>query len=328
MKNGRPLIVIPNYNGADYLPRCLDALALQSLPCDILVVDNGSTDESAEVLAKRKEIRTLNLPENTGFTGAVNAGIAEAGERDYVILLNNDTEAAPDFAKELVLGMERHDDAFSGQARMLSMDDPTQIDDAGDFYCLLGWAFRRGLRKKDRDIYRKERRIFSACGGAAIYDLAFLRSIGGFDDLHFAYLEDTDVGYRARLAGRRNYYFPKAVVLHKGSAASGSLHNDFKVRLTARNTTYLAWKNMPLLQWVVNMPFLLFGHLIKALFFTKKGLGTAYREGFSEGFRFIGKGRKEGKKCRFSAARIPRYLAIEGELILNCARRILWTLGS
>lgn len=277
-------IIIPNYNGYTFLSDCLEALMPQvDERVHVLVVDNGSTDESVEFLKHYKGIKTCFLPENTGFCGAVNAGIL-ASDTKYVILLNNDTKVIPGYVNALIEAMEQDERIFSGSARMLMMHEPESIDDAGDEYCALGWAFARGKGKKS-SLYEEPTEVFAACGGASIYRREVFDQIGLFDDHHFAYLEDIDIGYRARIYGYRNVYVPQAKVLHFGSGFSGSRHNAFKVKLSSRNSVYLPWKNMPLPQLVLNIPFLLLGYSVKYLFFVKKGLGKEYRKGLVEGIK-------------------------------------------
>jgi GT2 family glycosyltransferase len=145
-----------------------------------------------------------------------------------------------------------------------------------------------------------------------------LESLGYFDENHFAYLEDIDVGYRARIHGYRNVYAPKAVVYHVGSGFSGSAHNAFKVKLSSRNSVYLAYKNMPFLQIILNSPFLILGHLVKWAFFLKKGLGKEYLQGVKEGFTLC----KKEKKVRFLWKNLPNYVSIQLELWLNMVRRL------
>jgi GT2 family glycosyltransferase len=281
-------IIIPNYNGYNFLSDCLEALMPQvNDRVQVLVVDNGSTDQSVEFLKNYKGIKTCFLPENTGFCGAVNAGIL-ASDTKYVILLNNDTKVLPGYVDALIDAMEQDEHIFSGSARMLMMHAPDNIDDAGDEYCALGWAFARG-KGKSASLYEEATEVFAACGGASIYRRAVFDQIGLFDDHHFAYLEDIDIGYRARIYGYRNVYVPEAKVLHFGSGFSGSRHNAFKVKLSSRNSVYLPWKNMPLLQLVLNIPFLVLGYLVKYLFFIKKGLGKEYRKGLAEGIKLCRK---------------------------------------
>lgn len=277
-------IIIPNFNGYGFLKDCLEALRPERKEgVRVLVVDNGSTDESVSFLKSCEGIDSLFLPENTGFCGAVNAGI-RASDTKYVILLNNDTKVLPGYVEALVEAMEQDAHIFSGSARMLQMHAPEWIDDAGDEYCALGWAFSRG-KGKLADGYEESCEVFAACGGASIYRREVFDRIGYFDEHHFAYLEDIDIGYRARIFGYRNIYVPQARVLHFGSGFSGSRHNAFKVKLASRNSVYLAWKNMPFVQLVVNMPFLMVGYLVKYLFFVVKGLGKDYAQGFKEGIK-------------------------------------------
>lgn len=264
-------VVIPNYNGIRYLRDCLDALRKQSSQdFSVLVVDNGSTDGSYELLKEYPEVQKLRFEENKGFCAAVNAGIKMA-ESEYVILLNNDTQVREGFVEALVSAMEQDPKIFSVNAKMLNMQKPELMDDAGDFYCALGWAFARGKGKPAKD-YTARCSIFAACGGASIYRKAVFDEIGFFDEMHFAYLEDLDIGYRARIHGYRNLYEPRAEVLHAGSGFSGSRYNTFKVKLSSANSVYVIGKNMPLLQILINLPFLLAGFVIKILFFLLKGL--------------------------------------------------------
>ena len=150
---------------------------------------------------------------------------------------------------------------------------------------------------RSSELYQKSCRVFSACAGAAIYRRAVFHEIGLFDELHFAYLEDIDVGWRAKLYGYDNVYCPDAVVYHVGSGTSGSRYNSFKVRLAARNCIYLNYKNMPGWQLLLNAPFLLAGIFVKYLFFVKNGFGGDYVSGLKEGIR-------TRKQCR----RVPGLL--------------------
>ena len=226
-------VIIPNYNGLKFMEPCFAALKEQTFKdYALLVVDNGSTDGSVEWL-KEHQVPSIFLPENTGFSGAVNVGI-RAAKTPYVILLNNDTEPQPMYIEELVRTIERSEKIFSVSSRMIQLYQKDKMDDAGDMYTVLGWAFQRGVGRPVKR-YGRPCRVFSACAGAAIYRRKVFEEIGLFDELHFAYLEDLDIGYRARLAGYDNVYCPGAVVYHVGSGTSGSKYNSFKVRLAARN---------------------------------------------------------------------------------------------
>lgn len=321
---GKTAVVIPNYNGIRYYRGCLEALRVQTvMPDRIIVVDNASTDGSADAIEKEfPEVRLIRMSENTGFCGAVNAGIRASSGMDYCILLNNDTVADRRFTEELIRAIEVDSRTFSCQAKMLKMENPGAIDDAGDYYCALGWAFARG-KGEPAEKYRTAAPIFSSCAGAAIYSMKILSEIGLFDENHFAYLEDTDIGWRARIRGYNNVFAPRAHVLHVGSASSGSIYNLFKVKNTSRNSIYLIYKNMPLLQLIINLPFLVPGFTVKAVFFSAKGFGKEYLRGIGQGFLLCRKGRREGKKIAYDSGNLKYYLCIQAELFLNVIRRFV-----
>lgn len=313
-------VVIPNYNGIKYIEACLDSLYKGSMVPAIIIIDNASTDGSAELIAEKyPACRLVRFAENTGFCVAVNEGIRLA-ETEYVILLNNDIEVDKDFVKNLYAAIQKKPHAFSVASKMLSLHQPDLIDDAGDLYCALGWAYALG-KGKDKAMYEKEAEIFAACAGAAIYRREVFERIGCFDENHFAYLEDMDIGYRARIYGYRNYYTPDAIVYHAGSASSGSRYNNFKTRLAARNSIYLIYKNMPILQTLLNLPLLLAGILIKWLFFIKKGMGRIYIEGIKEGIKLSLSAEGKLKKVRFCQKHIGNYIQIQFALWINTLRR-------
>ena len=310
-------VVIPNFNGIAFLDSVLASLEGQTLNnFEVILVDNGSTDGSCSfVTANYPWVHLIELSENFGFCGAVNAGI-RAAKAPYVLLLNNDTEVKEDFVEEMLAAIRRHKNAFSCGARMVQYHDRDKLDDVGNYYCALGWSFARG-RGKDIHAYETEDRIFSACAGAAIYRKKILEKIGYFDEEHFAYLEDTDIGYRARIYGYENWYAPKAIVYHVGSGTSGSRYNQFKTRYSSRNNIYLIYKNMPLLQIILYLPFLVAGFLVKFLFFAVKGMGKEYAAGIKNGFSISMK----NKKVPFRMKHLPNYCKIQLELWINIIRR-------
>ncbi|MCR4890659.1 MAG: glycosyltransferase family 2 protein [Lachnospiraceae bacterium] len=310
-------VIIPNYNGRECLGGCLQSLKDQNFrDFDVIVVDNASHDGSLEEAERDyPEAAYIRLEQNFGFSRAVNEGI-KASKTPFVLLLNNDTCAEPDFVENLLAAIKEDEKIFSVAAKMLQQKAPDRIDDAGDLYCAFGWAFARA-KGKHRDRCSKRCNIFAACAGAAIYRRSILDEIGWFDEFHFAYLEDVDIGYRARIMGYRNVYEPKALVYHLGSGATGSRYNDFKVRISARNNMYLIMKNMPALQILLNLPFLLLGFGIKAVFFLIRGYGRPYFSGLKRGYLLC----RHGKKYPFSRRNFGHYVRIQLELWLNCFRR-------
>ena len=310
-------VVIPNYNGIAFLDSVLGSLEGQTINnFEVIFVDNGSSDGSCSfVSANYPWVHIIELPENYGFCRAVNEGI-RASKAPYVLLLNNDTEVKEDFVEQMLASIKRHPGAFSCGAKMVQYHDRDRLDDAGDYYCALGWSFARG-KGKDVHTYEKEEKIFSACGGAAIYRKKIIEKIGYFDEEHFAYLEDMDIGYRARIYGYENWYAPEAVVYHVGSGTSGSRYNQFKTRYSSRNNIYLIYKNMPLLQIILNLPFLLAGFAVKIVFFSIKGMGREYLAGIKNGFSIS----RKNRKVPFSFRNLPHYGAIQLELWINLVRR-------
>ncbi|MBP5309134.1 MAG: glycosyltransferase family 2 protein, partial [Lachnospiraceae bacterium] len=272
----RTTVIIPNYNGIDYLIPCLDSLEQSSDAFNrikVIVIDNGSDDGSAELVKERKthlDLRLRELDKNTGFAYAVNRGI-EAADTEFVLLLNNDITIDKDFVLNLEKAIESDERIFSVNSKMCQMKDPELLDGTGDHYCALGWAYAAYKNRKADAYAKKDCSIFSACGGASIYRRRIFDEIGLFDEEHFAYLEDVDIGYRALIGGYKNMYCASAVCYHAGSGFSGSRYNEFKIKLASRTSIYIIYKNMPLIQLIIHLPFLVTGFLLKIVFFILKG---------------------------------------------------------
>ena len=314
-------VIIPNYNGMQFLETCLSSLREQEHMFETILVDNASSDNSiAYVRENFPEVQVIAAGENEGFSAAVNRGI-KAATTPYVLLLNNDTSVKRDFVKNLETSLDNKKDYFGIQAKMCMMSEPERMDDAGDLYCALGWAFALGKGKPQQN-YNCFYQVFAPCAGAAIYRKEVMDEIGFFDEAHFAYLEDIDIAYRAKIAGYKNGFCPDAVVLHVGSGSSGSRYNAFKVRLAARNSIYLIYKNMPFLQILINFPFLLFGFLVKMAFFVKKGFGKEYVKALLEGFSMTKNPNICHKKVKFKWKNFGSYVKIQLELWIGMVRRV------
>ena len=238
-------VVIPNWNGRNFLAPCLDALERQTRSdFEVIVVDNASTDDSVELVESRFPlVQVIRLPENRGFAAAMNEGIRRA-PGPYVAFLNNDTEPQPEWLAELVACLERHPQAAAATSKMLLADDAGVIDDAGDLLTPTFLPYARGHGERDTGQYETEQQVFSASGGASLWRTEALREIGLFPEEFFAYYEDVDLGFRARLAGYECWYAPRAVVKHKrgGSAEADS---DFALRHHVRNRWLLLVRTVP-----------------------------------------------------------------------------------
>ena len=308
-------VVTPNYNGEKFLKTFFDSLNQDSdYIGEVIIVDNGSSDKSKEYIESNSFNFPVNLIENSqnlGFSPAVNQGIKSANY-EYIFSLNNDTEIKKGSIKELVDLISSGDDIFSVQAKMLQYDNKELIDDVGDEYNLLAWTKKTGENHKSSD-YVEVKDIFSSCAGAAMYKKSVLNEIGMFDDNFFAYMEDVDLAIRSRIYGYRNLLCPQAIVYHIGSATSGSRHNDFKVKLAARNNVWVVYKNLPIPLKILNFIFLFLGFLIKYIFFLKKGFGSTYLAGIKEGLNT----RSKINKVKFNSKNTKNYFKIEYRLIIN-----------
>lgn len=311
-------IIIPNYNGLNFLNNCIYSLQNQSYKdFEIIVVDNNSEDGSCEYLSKNySKIILIKLDKNYGFSKAVNEGIKSSTSK-YIVLLNNDTEVDSYWLENLVSFVEKNEKIFSVCSKMIRYHEKDRLDDAGDEYTILGWAYKRGDGFYINQ-YDKAQQVFSSCAGAAIYRKSILEEIGYFDEDFFAYMEDVDISYRAKIYGYKNIYCPEAVVYHIGSATSGSKYNSFKVRLAARNNVYVPYKNMPLLQLILNFPFLLLGFFIKYIFFKKAGFNKEYVAGIKEAVKAITK----IKKVKYRNKNLINYFKIQIELVVNAFKYI------
>ncbi|HEY84397.1 MAG TPA: glycosyltransferase family 2 protein [Chloroflexi bacterium] len=245
-------VIIPNWNGAKYLPTCFDALQKQSYPhIETILVDNASSDES--LLLTRRDypwVKLIQLPQNMGLTAAINRGIAQAGG-DIIVALNNDTEVEPNWAEALLKAFEAHPDAGMVASKMRLFDRRSVIHSAGDAFGADGIPINRGVWQEDIGQFDNDDYIFGGCGGAAAYLKAMLDDIGLFDEDLFMYCEDVDLNWRAQLAGYKCVFAPNAVVYHHLSATGGG---EIASYYTGRNTLFVLAKSLPGAVWRKHFP--------------------------------------------------------------------------
>jgi GT2 family glycosyltransferase len=320
-------IVIPNFNGRHLLADCLHSIRLQTYShWRVTVVDNGSSDGSVQFLQEEfPEVYSIALPENTGFSAAVNTGI-RAGSRALVFLLNNDTELAEDCLQRLVEAGENLPQYAYFAPKMLNYHQREFLDGAGEGYLRGGAGYRLGTMERDTEPYDCPRPVFGACGGAALYRRQLFDDVGFFDEDFFAYLEDVDFNLRASRAGKYCYYVPEAIVYHIGSATTGSKFNSLTIKLSTRNSFYILAKNYPF--------FLLirYGHLIVVyqffwlLFVVKKRQLRPYLAGLTDATRNLHRMRgKFRRQKQFSWAETMEWCQLlsraEGEVLDSIMRR-------
>jgi GT2 family glycosyltransferase len=238
--------IVLNFNGRRLLEVVLPSLARQTaVPHQVMLVDNGSTDDSVEwVRATWPDVDLLPLPRNVGVAAALNAGVGVA-RGELVALLNNDLELESNWLGELVAALDRHPDAGSVGGKLLNYYRRDVIDSVGDVFTRAGTAYPRGGGEVDCGQYDEEVEIFAPTAGAALYRACALADVGPFDESFFAYFEDVDWGLRAQLAGYRSWYAPTAVAYHMGSATTGGQRDPFYYALHRRNLIGVAVKNLP-----------------------------------------------------------------------------------
>lgn len=212
------------------------------------------------------EVRLVELERNVGFAAAVNRGVAASAGSEFVAVVNNDLELEPGWLASMVGALRAFPDAGSATGKMLFFDRRELIDGAGDFTSWYAVSAPRGRGEVDAGQYDAAEEVFSACGGAALYRLAALDDVGGFDEDFFAYAEDVDWGFRAQLRGWSCRYVPDAVAFHMGAGTSGRVPNLSRY-LFFRNTLWLVAKDWPA------RAFVLHAHRL-ALFLAKTGVAS------------------------------------------------------
>jgi len=236
-------VVVPSWNSAELLPRCLESLRGQGLEIETMVVDNGSSDGSLAYL-EREGVPHLSLPCNLGFARAVNLGVAET-VAEAVLVLNADTAVEPGAVAALLAAL--HDDPGLGgvQPRILQLEEggsgdaaSARLYSAGQALTADGRALESGAGESQDERWLRGREVFGVCGAACLLRRRLFADLGGYDESYFAFYEDVDLNVRARIAGWGFRYVPEAAIWHVGNAswmAGAARPGAWNARLVARN---------------------------------------------------------------------------------------------
>jgi GT2 family glycosyltransferase len=303
-------VVVVNWNRKELLRACLLSLSRQSTSdFETIVVDNGSTDGSADMAEREFGVRAIRNSENRGFCAGNNQGIA-AARGEFVALLNNDAEANPTWLAELHRACASLPEIGMAASKILVWEDPTRIDKAGHLIFPDGQNRGRGTGQLDLGQFDREEEVLWPDGCAAMYRKPMLDRIGGFDEDFFAYGDDAELGLRARIAGYRCLYAPRAVVRHHRGATLGK-DSAWRVTLIERNRVLLAAKLFPWSLLVFN-PFYYVVRLAAGAVLARRDRGdTAHFPGLSGKLR-IARALLAGD---FGALRLlPRILAKRSEI--------------
>jgi GT2 family glycosyltransferase len=253
MKQAKPSeslisVIVVNWNGLQLLDACFESLAKQTWPNkEFLLVDNGSTDGSRELLIswadRLPRAQSILLPTNTGFCKANNIAFSRASG-EWIALLNSDAVAAPNWLEELIRYGDVENRIGMLAGKILFQDPAGVIDKAGHLIYWDGQNRGRGTMETDLGQYDQPEEILWPDACAALYHRKMFEETGGFDEAFFAFGDDADLGMRGRLLGWRAWYVPSAVVYHRHSASFG-VYSPLKVMLVERNRLLLAVKNFP-----------------------------------------------------------------------------------
>jgi GT2 family glycosyltransferase len=238
-------VVVLNWNGYRVVDQCLKSLQDQTYRnLEIIVVDNASTDGSAELIRNRfPDVKLIVNERNLGFAGGNNVGIRASTGR-YIMMLNNDTRIDPNCVEELKRYIDKDERYGACASKILLEFENNLIDAAGIVVCPDGLAIGRGRLEKG-NLYDEVSEVFFASDCACLLRRELLEDIGLYDEDFFAYADETDMGWRARLAGWKCVYNPRAVVYHFHSASSGA-YSPLKAFLVERNRIWVAVKNFPI----------------------------------------------------------------------------------
>lgn len=251
---GDVTVVVVTWEQRDLAVACLGSLAAQSVAHRVLVVDNASTDGTADLLAERfPKVRILPQRSNLGFAGGVSAAMGVVDTR-FVALLNNDARADPRWLQASLAALG-DPSVVAVTAKLLLAEPgapaeagsrrPATINNAGVVLLKSGYGADRGLGSPDDQRFATPAEVFGFSGGAVVMRTLAVKAVGGFDADFFMYYEDTDLSWRLRLAGWRILYAPDAVVHHLHAASSDPRSQMFAFH-NERNRLLMLLRDAPL----------------------------------------------------------------------------------
>ncbi len=265
-------VVVVNWQSSDYLEKCLNGLAEQSMKPERIVVVDNSRDLVQEQFDKMGllDLRIIRPERNLGFAAANNLGARYAAGCHWLALINPDAFPHRNWLWNLLRAAKENPEFSFFGCRLVKSGSSGILDGTGDAYHTSGLVWRQGHGLAETDLDRAAREIFSPCAAAALYRLDAFLEVGGFDDSYFCFSEDVDLGFRLRLGGHRCLYVPDAVADHVGSGVTGS-HSDFSVYHGHRNLVWTYMKDMPGPLLVRYLPQHLLLNLVSILWFSLKG---------------------------------------------------------
>lgn len=307
-------VIIINYNGGAFLQEAVDSLGRQTFQnFELIVLDNASADGSADTLdlSGLPSGHLIRSPDNLGFAAGNNRA-AESARGKWLVLLNPDTVAAPDWLEKLMAAARENPDCKTFASAQLDLNDSTLMDGAGDAYLFFGIPWRGGFGRPASEL-PETGWCFSACGASAMYDTALFRQMGGFDERFFCYCEDVDLGFRLQLAGHDCLFVHDAIVHHAGSGITGR-QSAFSTYHGTRNRLWTYFKNMPFPLMLLSLP----GHVALTLY-------VLARNSFTPRFVPMARGIRDGLSGSWKASRPGKWKQSERRIGLwPLLRRMAW----
>jgi len=317
MNDGLVTIVIVNWNSGRLLKECLESLSTQSVrPAHILIVDNGSVDESAKCARGIEGVTVRFIDDNLGFARANNEAFGEC-HTEFIALLNPDAFPDSRWLEGLVSAAHSNPNVAAFGSRQMTHGTLNTLDGIGDVYHFSGLIWRDGHGRSYSEADDVDGEIFSPCAGAALYRRDTLQEVGGFDEDYFCYVEDVDLGFRLRLAGYKSMYVADSVVHHVGSACSGGQHSDFAVYHGHRNLVWAFVKNMPgALFWIL-LPAHLLLNVVTLIYFSFRGQGAVMLRAKRDAVKGIPSAwrKRRGIQARRRASVLDIWRALDKRLI-------------
>jgi len=249
-------VIILNYNGKKWLEKCLPTWRkVKFASKEIIVVNNGSTDDSGAFLKKNfPEVKVVELQPNRGFAGGNNIGVKKAKGK-YVLILNNDTTATPDFLSPIIELMEKDNSIGVVQPQLRNMSYPDLLDSVASFYTDTGFLYHYGyMQSVKKSLYNKELLCYSIKGACMLMRKDEYLQLGGFDEDFVCYVEETDLCHRVWLSGKKVVYYPKSYIYHYGGG-------DMSIMEKGETTVFRAFRNR-FVSYIKNLGFIA---LIKVL---------------------------------------------------------------
>lgn len=249
-------VVLLNWNGAALLEKFLQQVIDYSHDCDVIVVDNGSTDNSVSFLKEKfSGVKLIELSKNFGFAGGYNEALKQISA-EYFILLNTDVEVTPGWIKPVIDFLDSNHGVAACQPKIKSHTDRNLFEHAGGaggFIDRLGYPFCRGrlfnTLEEDKHQYDSAVEIFWATGACLFIRSNIFFAMQGFDDKFFAHMEEIDLCWRIKRAGYKIYCIPQSTVYHVGGGTLPK-RNPHKTYLNFRNNLMMMHKNLPPLRFV------------------------------------------------------------------------------